>query len=219
MMKTVKKLLVFGLAAMLLLSGCGSNKETVYIEPEKLLPLTEESYIRGSWKGQEYTNEKLGFTFTMPAGWVASSDKAMLKEMGIKPSMYKEDEQLLQAVAMRQIIYDFYIHDRVGAPGVWMLVDNLVQSESGPDIDLQTYADDHKKVLEENSPDTVIEEYTTMTVAGREFLVMPTSPKDGVFQWYLMAKQGDWVYNFVCTFQGDNGREKTIEFLNSIQAL
>ncbi len=202
-----------------MLAGCSNKKETVYIAPEDLLPLTEESYIRGSWDGRTYTNEKLGFTFELPMGWTVYTEKEILKEMGLKPDMYEEDDQLLQAIAMRQIIYDFYVYDQSGVPGVWMLVDNLVQSASGPEIDLQTYADEHKQVLAEHSPKTEIEDYTTMTVAGQEFLVMPTIPKKGVYQWYLMAKQGDWVYNFVCTFQGDNGREKTIEFLNSIQAL
>lgn len=218
MMKIGKRIVAFGLAAMLLLAGC-SNKNEVYIPVESLEPLTEESYIRGTWDGNTYTNEKLGFTFDLPVGWSASTEKEVLKEMGMKPDMYEEKEQLLQAVAMRQIIYDFYVFNQSGVPAVWMLVDNLVQSASGPDIDLQTYADDHKRILEENNPKTEIEDYTTMTVAGQEFLVMPTIPKKGVYQWYLMAKKGDWVYNFVCTFQGEEGREQTENFLNSIQPL
>lgn len=204
---------------MLLLAGCSNKKQTVYIPPEDLEPLTEASYIRGTWDNRVYTNEKLNMTFELPMGWSYYSDKEMLKEMGMKPNMYDEEEQLLQAIAMRQIIYDFYAHDQSGVPGVWLLVDNLVQSNSGPDIELQTYADEHKAILAENNPKTVIEDYTTMTVAGQEFLVMPTQPKQGVYQWYLMAKKGDWVYNLVCTFQGNNGRDQTMDFLNSITTL
>ena len=82
--------------------------------------MTEESYIRGSWDGRTYTNEKLGFTFELPMGWTVYTEKEILKEMGLKPDMYEEDDQLLQAIAMRQIIYDFYVYDQSGVPGVWM---------------------------------------------------------------------------------------------------
>ena len=71
-----------------MLAGCSNKKETVYIAPEDLLPLTEESYIRGSWDGRTYTNEKLGFTFELPMGWTVYTEKEILKEMGLKPVSY-----------------------------------------------------------------------------------------------------------------------------------
>ena len=114
-----------------------------------------------------------------------------------------------EAIAMRQIIYDFYVYDQSGS-WVWMLVDNLVQSASGPEIDLQTYADEHKQVLAEHSPKTEIEDYTTMTVAGQEFLVMPTHPKKACSM--VFDGQKGLGVQFCLHLPGENGRDKTIEF-------
>ena len=48
--------------------------------------LTEENFVeftRGTWKDNVYTSDLAGFTFTMPKGFTAVSDKLLAKKMKI----------------------------------------------------------------------------------------------------------------------------------------
>ena len=55
------------------LSACSSEPKIEEVEEVE----EEQIYVRGEWVDQVYTNDYLGFSFTLPEGWVSASDEEL----------------------------------------------------------------------------------------------------------------------------------------------
>jgi len=73
--------LVAMLLVTTLLVACGNNGN------DSGGNVTTSGFTRGTWSGNVFTNNQLGVTFTMPAGWVAATDAEMAAVMGLGVDM------------------------------------------------------------------------------------------------------------------------------------
>jgi hypothetical protein len=124
---------------------------------EKVEEISKGSIERGSWdeSGNVFTNEWSNIKFTMPEGYIHSTDEEIDEMMKGAAEIYKgEDsnaiEDLTVDLSQMRTIYDFFVKPTAGFVNVQLLYENLAFNQVE---DEQAYIDTTKTQLEglENS--------------------------------------------------------------------
>ncbi len=126
------------LALSLTLSACSSEPK---VEEEK--EEVYETYVRGEWVDNVYTNNYLGFSFTLPEDWVVVSDEELLNmiEFGVSQSNDEEIKEVYEeAMKLSTTFFDFTIVNESTGETLMLIVEDLTKTNS-LDISIDVYID------------------------------------------------------------------------------
>ncbi len=208
----MKRLISFlaAIAVLLCFSGCASK--TVY--------------LRGTWEGNRYTNEMLGFVYTIPDGWTAKSDDALTASLNSGYAALTEQQKKEYNYSKNKTVYDFMVSEENGYSSLQLMVENLSMTAGAGSMKETEYAQSLKEQLEEitSMAYSVGEPYTTV-LYGCEYLVLPavvenpTVEGEHLCQDYYIHKAGKFMATFTGVFL-ESEREDFAQLLSeSLQPL
>jgi hypothetical protein len=208
----MKKLTLIPLVLLLLATtACTKTKEEFDEEVQQEIQTAAKGDIQtGTWSedGTVFTNEWSELKFTLPDGYVASSDEE-LAEM---------------SVDMPHAFYDFFVQpsDGTGFPNMLLIYENMAWSVATNSLDENRYFDVMSIQFKEmESQGTVYSEIerTTETVAGAEWACAKYSIDDGTdFQDYYMRKVDGVMYEVIVTYSEDTA-DAAATLLSAITAI
>lgn len=237
-MKKGKRIVLFLMAAVFsltMLSGCGSKSEEDFssepVSSGALVPQEQQEnssgsesvvYHRGTWEGNTYTNESLGFVYTMPEGWTAATDEEIMETMDAGYAALTEKQKKNYDYSREKSVNDFLTTSEDGTNGFQLAVENLGLTKGASNLSEEEYAQVLKGQMEQLS-DLGYQAGATYSIQlhGKEYLVLPFKVTalelDGgrhLCQDYILRKQGQLMTAFIFTYI--EGQEKqTEDFLNT----
>ncbi len=192
------------IAILLCFSGCASK--TVY--------------TRGTWKGNLYTNETLGFTYTMPDGWTAKSDDALMVSIDNGYAALTEEQKKDYDYSKNKTIYDFMVSEENGFSSLQLMVENLSMTAGAGSMKEEDYARSLKQQLEKITSITYsVEEPYSAELYDCTYLVLPTVVEDPTVdgerlcQDYYIHKNGKLMATFTGVYL-ESEREDFVQLLS-----
>ena len=131
---------------------------------------------RGVWDGNVFTSEFLGLTFTMPDGWVASTDAEIAALMGLAPGVLEAaggdiPEDLWDTV---ESVHDMMAMNPLTGVSVQILFDRLEYPYTA--MSTAEFVAEYLELMEE-----------IMEMMGMEFEVLPGTTRIGNSDWHSFA--------------------------------
>ena len=198
------------------LSACSSEPKIEEVEEVE----EEQIYVRGEWVDQVYTNDYLGFSFTLPEGWVSASDEELYSMLDTATEeALSEDmkEQYDKAVENATSFYDFAIFSPTTGESIILTIEDLSKTVGAILLTEDLYMD----ALETNLSNVEGIDYEIM---GREdsrlkfgqFRVLNMNIQDVMTQKYYLIKDGKYMISFVFAYLNDK-HEGVDSILSQIQ--
>lgn len=157
------------------------------------------TFHQGAWKEDRYTNESMGLTFPMPAGF-STMDKQKLRTFSGGTTVAVGDE-LTVADGYEDIsLYDMGIFSSRGA-SLLLLAQDLSANTATKQITTRAYADMLLTKLE-NAPGYGFASggIQEVTLAAEPYVMLSVTAQDGsVTQWYYLRRMGDHMVCIVLT--------------------
>lgn len=183
------------IALSLTLSACSSEPkvEEVY-----------ETYVRGEWVDNVYTNDFLGFSFTLPENWVVASDEELYSMIDSSTEeLMTEDmkEQYDKAIENEVAFYDFAVFNVTTGEGIIMSVEDLSKSNLGLLYTEDQYLDGLVKDME-SIEEVKFEELERVDgqLSFGKFRIFTASVQDVVTQKYYVMKNGKYMISFMASY-------------------
>ena len=204
------------IALSLGLSACSSEPKIEEVEEVE----EEQIYVRGEWVDQVYTNDYLGFSFTLPEGWVSASDEELYSMLDTATEeALSEDmkEQYDKAVENATSFYDFAVFNLLTGESIMLTIEDLSKTVGAILLTEDLYMD----ALEANLSNVEGIDYEIM---GREdsrlkfgqFRVLNMNIQDVMTQKYYVLKDGKYMISFVFAYLNDK-HEGVDSILSQIQ--
>ncbi len=198
------------------LSACSSEPKIEEVEEVE----EEQIYVRGEWVDQVYTNDYLGFSFTLPEGWVSASDEELysMLDTATEEAMSEDmKEQYDKAVENATSFYDFAIFSPTTGESIILTIEDLSKTVGAILLTEDLYLD----ALETNLSNVEGIDYEIM---GREdsrlkfgqFRVLNMNIQDVMTQKYYLIKDGKYMISFVFAYLNDK-HEGVDSILSQIQ--
>ena len=198
------------------LSACSSEPKIEEVEEVE----EEQIYVRGEWVDQVYTNDYLGFSFTLPEGWVSASDEELYSMLDTATEeALSEDmkEQYDKAVENATSFYDFAVFNLLTGESIMLTIEDLSKTVGAILLTEDLYLD----ALETNLSNVEGIDYEIM---GREdsrlkfgqFRVLNMNIQDVMTQKYYVLKDGKYMISFVFAYLNDK-HEGVDSILSQIQ--
>ncbi|HJB26438.1 MAG TPA: hypothetical protein H9662_07495 [Firmicutes bacterium] len=209
----MKQLISFAAVLMVLFCCSSCTSKTVY--------------TRGTWEGNLYTNETLCFTYTMPDGWTAKSDDALMDLISSGYAALTEEQKKDYDYSKNKTVYDFMVSEENGMSSLQLMVENLSMTAGASSMKEVEYAQSLREQLQKitSMTYTVGEPYTT-ELYDCAFLVLPvvveTPTVDGErpCQNYYIHKAGKLMAIFTGVFlesEQDDFEQMLSESLQPLQ--
>ena len=204
------------IALSLGLSACSSEPKIEEVEEVE----EEQIYVRGEWVDQVYTNDYLGFSFTLPEGWVSASDEELYSMLDTATEeALSEDvkEQYDKAVENATSFYDFAVFNLLTGESIMLTIEDLSKTVGAILLTEDLYMD----ALEANLGNV---EGFEFEIVGREdsglkfgqFRVLNMNIQDVMTQKYYVLKDGKYMISFVFAYLNDK-HEGVDSILSQIQ--
>ena len=198
------------------LSACSSEPKVEEVEEVE----EEQIYVRGEWVDQVYTNDYLGFSFTLPEGWVSASDEELysMLDTATEEAMSEDmKEQYDKAVENATSFYDFAIFSSTTGESIILTIEDLSKTVGAILLTEDLYLD----ALEANLGNV---EGFEFEIVGREdsglkfdqFRVLNMNIQDVMTQKYYVLKDGKYMISFVFAYLNDK-HEGVDSILSQIQ--
>lgn len=212
--KIMKKLfsLFMIIALSLTLSACSSEPE---VEEEK--EEVYETFVRGEWVDNVYTNDFLGFSFTLPENWTLASDEELLSMLETATDeMLSEEmkEQYDKAIESAQSFYEFAVFNLTTGESMLLNIEDLSKTVGAILLSEDQFID----ALETNFGSV---EGVKFEILNREdvslsmgkFRVLNINVNDVMTQKYYVMKDGKYMISFIVGYlnQAHDGVDSILE--------
>lgn len=186
------------LALSLTLSACSSEPK---VEEEK--EVVYSSYVRGVWTDNVYTNNYLGFSFTLPENWVIASDEELMTMLDTASEDLSEDMKKKYDLAIEKAVsfFDFAIFNVSTGETVMLHVEDLTKNALGVLYTEDNYID----IVERDFKDSVdleieVYERSNVSFAFGKFRSMKINIENLMTQEYLVTKDGKYMISFMLSY-------------------
>ena len=200
-MKKTSKILLIVVSLVLVLitlAGCGNNT-TNNTENNTENQTAKEAIARGVIdENNVYTSEFAGIKFTLPEGWVYSTDEQIANMMNVGVELLNENKDNLSKILEQTALYDMVANDQTNGTSVMVMFEKSLLN-----VNEEFYLNNVKKGLESVTElDYQISgEITTETVGGKEYKVLTaTVPAYNMVQKYYVVKKGDYFVDILVTY-------------------
>lgn len=192
------------IALSLTISACSSEPE-VEEEKEEVF----ESYVRGEWVDNVYTNNYLGFSFTLPENWVVASDEELLSMLDTAIDQYTSDDvqdKYKEAMEKATSFYDFAIFNLNTNESFMLNIEDLSKTVGAILLSEDQFMDQLESQLDDMEVEGV-----EFKAVGREdnslsfgdFRVLNVNVQDVATQKYYVLKDGKYMITFLVTHLND----------------
>lgn len=212
-MKQIKKLLALLMALLMVLTlmACGSEPEKVIDEPQpEVQPEADETPENGTVAGSTYTNEALGFCFTVGEDWVFLNDEEIGELTGVTQDT-SDNDATQAALDGGAALYDVYAVTNDGTGRRINITvansDEVFGKLTTEDAYAAAVAEQLLPSLEGVDAKDVEVETITYTLAGTEHSgIRINGSIDGVefYQNVICIMTDTLVYNVTCTAQSED---------------
>lgn len=200
------------IALSLTLSACSSEPE---VEEEK--EEVYETFVRGEWVDNVYTNDFLGFSFTLPENWTLASDEELLSMLETATDeMLTEEmkEQYDKAIESAQSFYEFAVFNLTTGESMVLNIEDLSKTVGAILLSEDQFID----ALETNFGSV---EGVKFEILNREdvslsmgkFRVLNINVNDVMTQKYYVMKDGKYMISFIVGYlnQAHDGVDSILE--------
>ena len=200
-MKKTSKILLIVVSLVLVLitlAGCGNNT-TNNTENNTENQTAKEAIARGVIdENNVYTSEFAGIKFTLPEGWVYSTDEQIANMMNVGVELLNENKDNLSKILEQTALYDMVANDQTNGTSVMVMFEKSLLN-----VNEEFYLNNVKKELESVTEldYQITDEITTETVGGKEYKVLTaTVPAYNMVQKYYVVKKGDYFVDILVTY-------------------
>jgi len=184
----MKKCSVISLVLVLaLLAGCGGGGSS-------------GKYAPGTLNGDTYTNEYIGYSFTLPDGWSFATQEELDEMMDAGGDLLNEDQKAGAEYAKIATIYDMMAQSPAGY-NIMVMLDNLKLYVGGTGTSVEDYIESLVTQLEAvNSMSYTCGEVTQVSAFGRDWSVLPAElTGTGIYQTYNICRIDDYMVAVIVT--------------------
>jgi len=196
----MKKCSVISLVLVLaLLAGCGGG--------------SSGKYAPGTLDGNTYTNEYIGYSYTLPDGWSFATQEELDEMMDAGGDLLNEDQKAGAEYAKIATIYDMMAQSPSGY-NIIVMLDNLKLYVGGTGTSPEDYIDNLVTQLEAvNSMSYECGDVTQVSAFGRDWYVLPANLSGTVIvQTYNICRIDDYMAAVIVT-------SDRIEPINEIEGM
>jgi len=186
-----------------------------------------ETYVRGEWHENIYTNDFVGLTFTYPEGFTLLTDEELINMFEIEIENSKSDEQkdnfeeakdnFEEAMELARMFFDFALMNYNTDENVMLIVEDLEKTNS-IDISTDDFMDLFIKGLISfaNYSYEVGEKYDAV-IAGETYRVVDVTFEEMAIQKVYIRKKSKYmiVLSMLEVIGLENGTAKTFEELKN----
>ena len=200
------------IALSLTLFACSSEPK-VEEEKEEVF----ETFVRGEWNDNVYTNDYLGFSFTLPENWVVASDEELLSMLETATDeMLTEEmkEQYDKAIESAQSFYEFAIFNLTTGESMMLNIEDLSKTVGAILVSEDQFIDG----LETNfgsieGVEIEILDREDVSLSMGKFRVLNVNVNDVMTQKYYVMKDGKYMVSFIVGFlnQTHDGVDSILE--------
>lgn len=201
----MKKISIVALIlALALLVGCGGTKG---------------GYEPGTLEGNTYTNEYLGYSFTLPDGWEFAT-KEQLNDMMAAGSEFLNDEQKAAAeYAKLATIYDMSANSDMGE-NITIMLDNLKFYVGGTATKPEAYVNNLKEqlaVVDANGLSYEVSDSYNVNALGKDWIVLSAGiPAIGAYQTYSVCRVDNYMVAVIITSTSTIGINDLSDYMKAI---
>lgn len=186
----MKKCSVISLVLVLaLLAGCGGGGGS-----------SSGKYVPGTLDGDTYTNEYIGYSYTLPEGWSFASQEDLDEMMDAGGELLNEGQKAGAEYAKIATIYDMMAQSPEGC-NIIVMLDNLKLYVGGTGTSVEDYIDNLVTQLEAvSSMSYTYGEVSQVNVFGHDWSVLPTElTGTGIVQTYNICRIDDYIAAMIVT--------------------
>jgi len=188
------------IALSLTLSACSSEPKVEEVEEVE----EEQIYVRGEWVDQVYTNDYLGFSFTLPERWVSASDEELYSKLDTATEEAMSEnmkEQYDKAIENAASFYDFAVYNLFTSETFVLTIEDLSKTVGDVLFTEEQYID----ALETNLNKL---EDIELEIIGREdeslsmgkFRVLNVNINDDITTKYYVTKNGKYMISLMFAY-------------------
>lgn len=201
----IKKIASSALATCLVLtlfSGCNTIKSVVAdtvkanTDPSnqiaQTIPEASKDFPRGTWEADVYTNDLVGYKYTLPQAWEASSDEAIAELLGVSADVLSDEDKWAIESAKMTSVYDMMAQDPTSGNNVIVLFENLLLSAGTTDFTAEEYLEATTDLLKNTmNLDYSFDNTYDVTIAGDTYVVMSCTENSAGFSQYYITRKVD----------------------------
>lgn len=174
--------------------------------PTTEMPATEEPAelsgpSRGTWSGNVYHSEFTDLSYTLPEGWIASTDEEIAAILGIASEAMSDEEAWMLEIAELTTIYDMLVMNYLTGENIIIMYENLELTSGGFDITEPFYIEILKSQLEAVANSSFVFEETYETeICGHTYTALATYEENsGMVQYYYLRILDDYMVGIIVT--------------------
>ena len=202
------------IALSLTLSACSSEPK---VEEEK--EEVYETYVRGEWVDNVYTNDFLGFSFTLPENWTLATDEELLSMLDTATDQFASEdlkERYDEAIEKASSFYDFAIFNLNTGESMILNVEDLSKTVGAILVSEDQFIDGIEANLEDVEGiefEFLDREDTSLSFGS--FRVANINLQDVMTQRYFVMKEGKYMISLMVGFanQAHDGVDSIMEQL------
>ncbi len=155
-----------------------------------------ETYVRGEWEENIYTNDFVGLTFTYPEGFTLLTDEELINMFEIELDDSKFDEQkdnFEEAMELATTFFDFTLMNYNTGENVMLMVEDLTKTNSidvTTDVYMDLFIENLISVLEYSF---VIGDKYDVVIAGETYRVVDVTIEDMAIQKVYIRKKSKYM--------------------------
>jgi hypothetical protein len=205
-MKKYLALIGIVVGMLLMVSGCGEKDEVIL--------------TRGTWNGNQFTNEKAGVTFNLPEDWVVSTDEEMAAMLGsgteilANSDLGYSEEEIKKSIELTTI-YDFIAADSNGASNVMVIYENLKKQSSTRTMNEKKYIEFLSSQIEAAGMGYEVGEVSELKIGDINYATLTVTLSMGgasLEQVYLVRRQGNYMINILITIMPESDLETLVGY-------
>lgn len=201
----MKKISVVALVlALALLVGCGGASGT---------------YEPGTLEGDTYTNEYLGYSFTLPDGWTFATKEELNNMMNAGSELLNDDQKAAAEYAKLATIYDMMATSDMGE-NIIVMLDNLKLYVGGTATKPEAYVNNLKEQLVAVDADGISYEVSdsyTVNALGKEWIVLSAEISGrGAYQTYSVCRVDNYMVGVIITSTSVVGINDISDYMKAV---
>ena len=201
----MKKISIVALVlALALLVGCGGTKG---------------GYEPGTLEGDTYTNEYLGYSFTLPDGWEFATKEELNNMMAAGSEFLNDDQKAAAEYAKLATIYDMVATSDIGE-NITIMLDNLKFYVGGTATKPETYVNNLKEQLaavDANGLTYEVGDTYNVNAVGKDWIVLSAEvPNMGIYQTYSICRVDNYIVGVIITSSSVIGINDLSDYMKAI---
>lgn len=201
----MKKISVVALVlALALLVGCGGASGT---------------YEPGTLEGDTYTNEYLGYSFTLPDGWTFATKEELNSYMDAGSEFLNDDQKAAAEYAKLATIYDMMATSDMGE-NITVMLDNLKLYVGGTATKPEAYVNNLKEqlaVVEADGLSYEVSDSYTVNALGKDWIVLSAEIVGrGAYQTYSVCRVDNYMVGVIITSTSVVGINDISDYMKAV---